>query len=399
MPQLSERLNTPISTEELERRWRLVREAMARDGIDVLVAQTNNDHMGGTVKYLTDNPASNGYPVTVVFPREDDMTVVRQGPFDGVTDLPHEGNGIWRGVRRILTMPYFVTAGYTASYDADLAAQALQPFARGRIGLVGPAQMSHALAKHLEASLPGATFVDATDMLDRVKAIRSEEELQLIRRTARLQDEALAAAFAAIEPGMRDSDVVAVAMNRCQRGGSEQGIFLCASGPVGTPMRLSPRHHQNRVLREGDQFGLLIETNGPGGFYAEIGRTFVLGAIPAKLEDEFAFTLEARDVILSALVPGASPAEVFATYTEFMTARGRPEDKRLVGHAQGYDMVERSLIRGDETMPLADRMNMAVHPTYIHKEMMSWVCDNYILAADGSPERIHATEERLFSFN
>src|SRR6266568_3355445 len=87
MPEPNERLNTPISTAELERRWKAVRAAMERDRIDVLVMQNNNDHMGGYVKYFTDIPAGNGYPVTVVFPRADLMTVVMQGPFGGSQEL------------------------------------------------------------------------------------------------------------------------------------------------------------------------------------------------------------------------------------------------------------------------------------------------------------------------
>jgi hypothetical protein len=80
---LSERLNNPISTAELERRWAAVRTAMERDRIDVLMMQNNNDHMGGYVRYFTDMPATNGYPNTVLFPRDDEMTVVCQGPFGG----------------------------------------------------------------------------------------------------------------------------------------------------------------------------------------------------------------------------------------------------------------------------------------------------------------------------
>ena len=51
---LSERLQTPISTAELQRRWSLVRAAMKREGIDVLLMQNNNDHMGGYVRWFTD---------------------------------------------------------------------------------------------------------------------------------------------------------------------------------------------------------------------------------------------------------------------------------------------------------------------------------------------------------
>ncbi len=54
---LSERLNTPISTAELERRWKAVRSAMAEEKIDALLMQNNNDYMGGYVRYFTDMPA------------------------------------------------------------------------------------------------------------------------------------------------------------------------------------------------------------------------------------------------------------------------------------------------------------------------------------------------------
>src|SRR5205807_197751 len=91
--QLSERLSTPISTAELERRWAAVRAVMEAEKIDVLLMQNNNDHMGGYVKYFTDLSATNGYPMTVVFPRDDDMTIVNQGAFAMVKELPHEGDG------------------------------------------------------------------------------------------------------------------------------------------------------------------------------------------------------------------------------------------------------------------------------------------------------------------
>ena len=121
MEQLSERLQTPISTAELERRWAAVRAAMERDKIDVLLIQNNNDHMGGDVKYFTDLPATNGYPFTVVFPRDDLMTLVSQGPFGGVNNLTAAGDGVRRGVKQWLTTPSFASCNYTAGYDAELA--------------------------------------------------------------------------------------------------------------------------------------------------------------------------------------------------------------------------------------------------------------------------------------
>ncbi len=151
MEQLSERLQTPISTAELERRWAAVRAAMEREKIDVLLMQNNVEQMGGYVKYFTDLTANNGYPLLVVFPRDDLMTLVSQGPFGGVFDIPgRNGDGVRRGVKQWLTTPSYSSCYYTASYDPELAAKALAPYAGGTIGLVGTYQMSFAVVDYLQ---------------------------------------------------------------------------------------------------------------------------------------------------------------------------------------------------------------------------------------------------------
>jgi Xaa-Pro aminopeptidase len=393
MPALSERLNTPISTAELERRWSAVRTAMQAHKIDVLLMQNNNDHMGGYVRYFTDMPAVNGYPNTVVFPRDADMTVVTQGPFGGAEELPHEGDGTWRGVRRVLTTPSYSSAHYSKDYDPELAATALEPYAKATIGLVGTYQMSFAMVDAIKRRFPNATYVDASDMVDGIKVIKSAEEMELIRRTTKMQDGAMRAAFAAVKPGMRDSDVSAIAAHYSQRNGSEQGIYLCASSPIGQPARINMRHVQNRVIQKGDQIALLVEDNGPGGFYTELGRTCVVGKAPQAMKDELAFVQEARKVTLDLLKPGTPSRDVWEAFNAFMRKNGRPEEARLYCHGQGYDLVERPLIRHDEPMTIEKDMNIVVHPTYIHKGYVNWLCDNYFITGNGPGDRLHQFPE------
>ena len=396
MVELSERLNRPISTAELERRWKAVRAAMEADGVDVLLMQNNNDHMGGYVKYFTDMPATNGYPVTVVFPRDDAMTFIGQGPMGMVRDLPPEGDGMRRGVKTMMTTPSYASAHYTMDYDPELAAKALAPYSGGTIGLVGTYQMSHAMVDYMKnGRFSNATFTDATELVDRIKVIKSAEELERIGETAAMQDAAMAAAFAAVEAGMRDSDVAAVAQFYGQQHGSEQGIYLCASAPMGTPCMFGPRHQQDREIRDGDQLALLVENNGAGGFFTEIGRTCVLGAASQELKDEFDFTLEARRFTLDLLKPGTPCGDIWAAYNDFMRRNGRPEERRLYCHGQGYDMVERPLVRHDEPMTIEKNMNIVVHPTYMLERVMSWVCDNYIIGDDGPGERLHRFPEKI----
>jgi len=396
MNALSERLQTPISTAELERRWAAVRAAMEREKIDVLLMQNNNDYMGGYVKYFTDLPGTNGYPLTVVFPRDDLMTVVGMGPFGGDANPTANPDGIHRGVKQVLTTPSFASCHYTAAYDAELAAKALAPYAGGTIGLLGTASMSFALVDYLQKGrFSNSRFANAADMVDGIKAIKSAEERDLIRRAAAMQDGAMRAAFDAIEPGMRDRDVAAIAQCYSQRHGSENGIYLFASMPADTPSAFGQRHYQDRVIQKGDVLALLVEDSGPGGMYTELGRTCVVGKASAELKDEFAFAVEARKFNLGVLKPGTPCADIFAAYNDFMRKNGRPEERRLHCHGQGYDLVERPLIRSDEPMTIKQDMNIVVHPTYIRGHVLSWVCDNYLIEADGPSERLHCFPEAI----
>lgn len=385
----AERLNLPVSRAELERRWAAVRAGMAAQGLDVLVMQNNNDYVGGFVRYFTDIPATNGYPVTVVFPREDAMTVVRHGRRGEDLEIDPATDPVLRGVGRALAGPYMTSAPYTRLDDARLALGALRPFGNGAIGFVGTGSIPMAFADHLRAELPAARFGDATDLVNDVRAVKSAEELDCVRATAALQDAAMAAAFAAVEPGRRDSEIAAVAQHTAQNLGSEQGIYWCASAPVGEAARVAHPHSQHRVMGRGDLFYLMIEVNGPGGMYTELGRICSLGPLPARLAEEYEFTLEAQRFCSALLVPGAAPADIWAGYNEYLRSHGRPEEDRLHCHSQGTDLVEPPLVRAEEPMAIRAAMNIAVHPRYVLDGFCSWVCDNVITHADGTVEEIH----------
>ena len=390
---MSERVAHPLPQAELERRWAALRGAMDEAGIDVLLAQANNDFHGGTVKYLTDIPATSGVWASVVFPRDEPMTVVTLGPEGGRIEA---GGDVWRGAR-VLQGPIFAAAPYTSAFETNQVVGALRPWATGTIGLLGPYQLSLALIDAIRGELPQATLVDATELLDTIRVIKSPVEQELIRRTAALQDEAMRTAIAAVEPGRRETEITAVAQHVCNDLGAEQGIYLSASFQPGEPLGIGPRHFQDRVLREGDILCLLVESNGPGGFYTELGRTIVLGGPPPQLLDELAFTLEAQRFCLDLLRPGTPCAEIWTAYNDFMLANGRPEERRLHAHGQGHDLVERPLVRPEEAMTVEEGMSIVVHPTHIVDGVTSWICDNYLVGADGVGPSIHRFPQKITS--
>ena len=392
------RILTRISDAELARRWSAVRRLMKDRGIDAIVAQNTNDWLGGHVKWLTDLPANNGYPRTVVFHADAPMSVVEMGPAD-VRRTFTTDETLHRGVGLMLHTPSFTSIGYTDRDDAALAIEALRRHRHRTIGLITPGALPYALVSALKEQLAEASFIDITADIDPIKAIKSDEEIVLIRRTAELQDAVFAEVLKEIRPGLRDIDVTSIAQRKGQMLGSEQGIFLGGSSPVGIRSPFVPRYMQGRTLQKGDHLSLLIEINGPGGFYTEIARTVVLGKASSELKDAFAAVKAAQDYSLSLMKPGIAVKEIFAKHNDYMTGNGMPAEARLYAHGQGYDMVERPLIRWDDDMTLQQGMCLAVHPGYETPSVFAVICDNYMIEAQGPGACLHQTAKKLFELD
>jgi len=183
--------------------------------------------------------------------------------------------------------------------------------------------------------MPGSKFVDATDDIDRIKVIKSPEEIELIKGTAQRQDAAMEHVRKSIRPGRRDFEILAEAQYSMVTQGSERQLILVGSTPKGVAGRWQFRHFQNRMIKEGDQVNVLIETNGPGGFFTEIGRIFSLGTPSQALHDAMGTAIEAQALSLSLLKPGASPKDLWDANNEFLQERGYQPERRLLCHGQG----------------------------------------------------------------
>ena len=393
---MDQRLLNPISTRELERRWAAARTEMAERKIDALVMQNNNDWLGGNVRWFTDTPLSNGYPRSVIFPASDLMTVVDMGA-RGARRKVDGDDGVNRGVGEMIFTPAFTSVAYTDEYQAELVAEELKRarLPHHRLGRRGA--MPYKFVTRIERELQGkAKFVDATEFVDRLKAIKSEEEKALIRKAAEMQDEIFDRVLKKIRPGMSDNDVTALAQYEGRLLGSEQGLFLGSSAPLGQASRFIDRHLQARTLKPGEHFTLLIENSGPGGFYTEIARTIVLGKASNELIDGFESMKEAQAHTLRLLKPGASCADVAKSHDDYMRARGLPAELRLYCHGQGYDLVERPLVRADETMNIEEHMNLAVHPGYETPSIFAVICDNYFIESGGPGACLHKTPKQVF---
>ena len=385
-----ERILHPISTTELERRWNAARELMREAGLDALIAQSINNQSGcGYFRWFTDNPNISNNPMTVIFPQDGLMTVFQQGPwgkerkFDGKS-VPN------RGVGKRVFSPSYPAIQYTGGYDAEIMAREILQEGHKTVGRVCPATWYCSFGEKLKELLKDVKFVDFTDSIDTLKSVKSPEEMDMVRRTCAMQDEVMKRVAQFIKPGMRDFEVYAFAQYQGQLLGSEAGLFLGSSATPPEPAAFKQRWQMGRQIRKGDAFMLLIENSGPGGYYTELARPFFFGKAPRELTDQLDLINEAQQHTVKKLKPGASLPDVWHAHNAFMTSRGKPEEERLYCHGQGYDLVERPLLRHDETrMKVGANMYFACHPEIATEKEFMTLCDNFLVKADGTQERLH----------
>jgi Xaa-Pro aminopeptidase len=388
MEDVKERMTTSVSKNELERRWKAAREVMKEHQIDYLIMRNDEEFLGGYVRWFCDIPANHSYPFTVIFPFDDEMTLIACG---GAPPAESFYPPAWavHGVKKRLGAPYFPSLHYTSTMDAELAVADLKEKKKATIGLVGTSFIPIPFYEYLKKHLPGRKFVDATDFIDQLKVIKSPEEIELIKRTAQLQDAAMEHVRKVLYPGRKDFEILAEAQYSCVMQGSEKQLILAGSGPQGTATRWQFRRFQNRVIREGDQFSILIEVNGPGGFYTEIGRVFSIGKPTQILQDAFGAAVEAQALSQKLMKPGVSPKDLWDANNEFLEKKGYFKETRLYAHGQGYDLVERPAIRYDEPMKIQAGMNITIHPFAIGPNVWAPITNNYLVTETGECVDIH----------
>lgn len=195
-----------------------------------------------------------------------------------------------------------------------------QDLGRGRLGIEQRALGQDQYAK-LAAALPDATFVDGFGVVERVRLVKSEAEIALMREAAAITGNAVAAGFAAVAEGRHDYEVAAAVTEALYRNGSD----LVCWGPIvaaGYRGGLAHSSHNGYRIQRGDT--VFIELTGQRKRYtAPLMRTAVLekasgrqrkladasaGAVAAIMAAAKAGT-PARDIAAAGLKPLAPALE------------------------------------------------------------------------------------------
>jgi Xaa-Pro dipeptidase len=204
-----------------------------------------------------------------------------------------------------------------------------------RIGIEYDAYgLTGTIYRKLDAALTDFCHLeDASDLVTRLRFVKSASEIACIRKAAAMADKALVEANRLAKPGAYEGDILA----------AMQGVMFRADGDwaandqiIGSGQRaLLGRYVSGRKhLKKNDQ--LTIEWAGSyHRYHAAMMRTIVIGKASARQRDMHKTAVEAHWASVEALKPGKTCGDVFAAYARVCDRHGYRKHRHS---ATGYGM-------------------------------------------------------------
>ncbi|MDR0433430.1 MAG: M24 family metallopeptidase [Gracilibacteraceae bacterium] len=383
-------LKSVISDAELERRWKAVRQGMNKEGVDCLLLYGNDAWCGGGVKWFTDFPCENTYGLVLLFPKEGEMAVYGHG-YTGGTAIPDFAA---RGVGFNFGYPLAPVFGYTDNFIPEEALKFLQKRDYKKIGLYRKTMTPYNYVQYLREHLPKVEFVDADDIVDTVKAVKSEEELTAMKESVRIHDVIHAALPLWLRPGRLERDVTMdIRKAALDMGCEEMNIMIGASKKRSYHV---PIYLQNEVIEPGSNVEIVLEFTGTGGYYAELQRIWCVDCEPSPaLRRAMNSSFELQAILAKNARPGVPASTMRTLLLEYQESNGFEKENRLQGHGQGVDLVERPSFVFGENMKFAENMFISIHPACGDRDAYCNACDNFLVTKDGAV-RLSKTEQKIF---
>jgi Xaa-Pro dipeptidase len=350
-----------LSIQERDRRYKIVRAEMARRGIDCLLLPANTgrwEQLQGDSRYLT---TIGGFATEVftVFPREGEVTAYifnraawwkQAQPW--VADV-RDGRNRWgqNAIERI----------------NELGLQ------KGTIGISGLAGLFRApegiipysSVKAIQEAFPQAKIVNATEMMQATRAVKSAEEVSMLERSAAIVEKTIEAMVEHANPGVSEKELYGAMVHAMLANGGElPTLFFLSAGPGLTNSSFVPTDYR---IQKGDRIIDEIEAK-YGGYAAQAVSPVVLGAPDDEYKRMIDISSACFDAILSVMKPGVTFGALFDVYKRTVEEHGKGKYlwNHPMMHARGLGDDGPALL-GDKDLERFSKIELQTGMTFILK--------------------------------
>ncbi|MGW0198898.1 M24 family metallopeptidase [Nonomuraea sp. NPDC003201] len=240
----------------------------------------------------------------------------------------------------------------------------------------------------------GEGLVPLEPVVELLRAVKDEGELELLRTACEITDQAFADISGKIVPGITERDLARLLDNRMTELGADKPAFdtIVAAGENGAIPHHAP---SGRELRAGDlvtiDFGARYQ-----GYHADMTRTVCLGPPTDWQREIYALVAEAQRAGRHALAPGAGAREVDAAARTVIEDAGYGSRFRHgLGHGVGLEIHEEPFLGPSRTGRLEDRVPITVEPGVYLPGRGGVRIEDTLVTREGGPELFTKTTKEL----
>ena len=185
-------------------------------------------------------------------------------------------------------------------------------FAKGKIGIVEYDPYTSIPQNHWEfftKKLPKAEFVFVTKEFLSMRHIKSDEEIEALKKSAELGDIGITALAEKLKPGMTEAQAFAIVHEAVISNGGEMGMIQLASASMPhTGINDQRPRPVERIIGNRDlinnELGIFYN-----GYEAQTGKPIITGPPSAKIKEMFKVAMEGYKRVSKTLYPGKSSAD------------------------------------------------------------------------------------------
>ena len=325
-----------ISETEHEKRIELVRETLKKRELDALYLTNavNIFYLTGYSHIVTERPAA------LIIPVDGELTFI--GPLLEAEHIQLKT----RLVKNVMTYLDYPGRKHPVDHFAGfLKDLRLSNKRLGIDNMTGASGIWGYTGPSITEKLPESKFILTKDIVEKMRLIKSEEEIRLIEESAKWANLAHAILQDKVSPGQWDFDISAAASREAslimkKALGSDYEPLRWSRSPTSAGFRgqigeMSAIPHSIATKRSMKLGDILVTGAGAevGGYSCELERTMILGKPSLKQRKYFEVMSKAQEEAANALKPGAQCSEVDRVAMKIIKGAGLA---KLIRHHTGH---------------------------------------------------------------
>ena len=274
---------------------------------------------------------------------------------------------------------------------------ALQTIRKKRIKRVGfeASRMLYETHRRLVGDLPrGVKLKPIGPMVDRLRMVKSDDEIARIRRSVLTNSEAFERVARSIRPGARENDIAAELEYQMRRLGAEKAAFetIVAMGP-----RSALPHAQPTARKLANDELLLIDMGAcQDGYMSDMTRVLFLGKPSRRVRAMYNAVLKAQLAAIDAVRPGVTAAHVDRAARRVLEPEGLGKEfVHSTGHGLGLEIHEGPRLGRRDKTKLAPGMAITIEPGAYIRDFGGIRIEDTVLVTKNGCEVLTPTSKEL----